>query len=188
MSKRYLSVTLIILFLTTACAVGSSQQSIADNSNNSNNSSNSTRAVSDAQASSERGTADLKMGGGTVSVEYGRPVLRGRNLESMIEPGQEWRMGSNAPTTLTTDIDLKFGDKVVPKGTYVLKARAVSQRDWVLIIQTEEKGAVAEVPLTFEKADRSEEAMNIDLTPEGNGGRFVLHWGDLKLSTGFKKA
>ena len=97
-------------------------------------------------------------------------------------------MGSNAATTLKTDLDLKFGDKMVPKGKYNLKAKLVEPEKWLLIVQNEDEKTIAEVPLTFQKVDRSAESMTIDLTGKGNGGTFVLHWGNLTLSTDFQKA
>jgi hypothetical protein len=106
----------------------------------------------------------------------------------MMKPGQEWRMGSNAATKLMTDVDLKFGDKLVPKGKYVLKAKLDDQQKWLLLIQTEDEKPFAEVPLTFQKIDRTAENMTIELAGKGNGGTFVLHWGNLTLSTDFQKA
>jgi hypothetical protein len=139
------------------------------------------------QTGGDRGLASLEIGGGKVSVDYGRPSLRGRDLEAMIQPGQEWRMGANSATTMTTDIALKFGDKAVPQGKYVLKAKLVAAREWVLMIQSEDKSVSVETPLRFQKAENSAEQMTISLEKAASGGRFVLQWGTLTLSTEFQK-
>ena len=68
----------------------------------------------------EHGHATAQVGDGTVSVDYHRPMANGRDLLSMIQAGSYWRMGADSPTTLTTEVDLKFGDTTVPKGEYVL--------------------------------------------------------------------
>jgi len=174
MKRRHLLVVIVALFYVSACT---------DNRNSPVGDSN--RA---AQSDPERGQADLQIGGGRVSVEYGRPALKGRDLEKLIGPGQEWRMGSNAPTTLTTDVDLKFGEKVVPKGKYILKAKLGDQQEWHLLFQAEDQKPVAEVPLSFRKVDQSTEIMTIELAEKGDGGSFILRWGNLMLSTDFQKA
>ncbi|HKY05817.1 MAG TPA: DUF2911 domain-containing protein [Blastocatellia bacterium] len=174
MRKLY-SLVFSVLLLAIACTGGNPTNTTPSNTNS-------------APAASDRGTSVLQMAGGTVSVEYGRPALKGRDLEKMIEPGQEWRMGSNAATTLTTDLGLKFGDKVVPAGKYVLQAKPLEDQRWLLLIKREDNSTVAEAPLAFEKIDRAAEALTIDLSARKDGGKFMLHWGHLTLSTDFEKA
>jgi hypothetical protein len=135
----------------------------------------------------DRGSAKLSLGGGNVAVEYGRPAIRGRSIDAL-PVGTEWRMGSNNATTLTTDVNLKFADKVVQKGTYVLKAKRADANNWVLLIQTEDQASTTTVPLTFAKAEPAVELLTIDLKKEGNGGKFFLKWGTFTLSTDFQKA
>ncbi|HST21333.1 MAG TPA: DUF2911 domain-containing protein [Blastocatellia bacterium] len=176
MRKTYTFIAVLIFLCVSACAGNNTQTSAASDSN------------SEAQNNSDRGQATLQLDGATVMVEYGRPNLSGRNLEKLIQPGQEWRMGSNTATTLTTTADLKFGDKAVPKGKYVLKAKPVSAQDWMLLIQNEDSGSVAEVPMKMEKVDSSTERMTIELSQSSNVGKFKLIWGNLTLSTEFRKA
>jgi hypothetical protein len=176
MKKIYSIIIFAILFCAAACTNSGARNSAAVNSDNS------------AQPSSDRGEAVLQMEGGKVSVEYGRPALKGRELEKLISPGQEWRMGSNAATTLTTDVDLRFGDKVIPKGKYILKAKADDQQNWYLLVDAEDQPRVAEIPLNLQKVDTPVEIMTIDLVKKGDGGTFVLRWGNLSLSTDFERA
>ena len=178
MKKIHSVIVFAILFCAAACADSGGRNSAAGNSN----------SMAGAPSNSDRGQAVLQVEGGTVSVEYGRPALSGRDLEKLISPGQEWRMGSNAATTLTTDVDLKFGDKVIPGGKYVLKAKAVDPQNWYLLVDTENQTRVAEIPLSLQKVDRQTELMTINLVKKGSGGTFVLDWGNLSLSTDFEKA
>ncbi len=134
----------------------------------------------------DRGEATLTLGAGKVSVDYGRPSLQGRDIYSLLKPGQEWRLGSNAPTTLTTDIDLKFGDTLVKKGKYVLRAKLVEKEKWLLLIKQEDT-VVAEVPLAYAQAASPEEQVTIKLEKQGDGGKFLLQWGTFTASTNFKK-
>ena len=166
-------------------------------------------AQTPAEAPKDRGESSLKLGDGKVSVDYGRPAVAGRNITKMIEPGMEWRMGSNAPTTLSSDINLKFGDKTVPKGKYVLKAKLIEAGKWHLMIY-KEKDLVAEVPLTQGKnsqpvelvtirLEKTETPLSLEKNPKNSqkltvkgmendeGGKFTLEWGTLNLSTTFQK-
>ncbi|MEW6130493.1 MAG: DUF2911 domain-containing protein [Acidobacteriota bacterium] len=144
-----------------------------------------------AQMTGDRGVAELALSGGKVSVEYGRPSLKGRDIEKMLNEqlpvGTAWRMGSNAATTLTADADLKFGKTVVAKGKYVLQAKRAEDQKWILVLTAENQTPV-EVPLTFKKSDQSAEMLTIALTAKGKDGKFLLHWGTFTLSTEFKKA
>lgn len=144
--------------------------------------------VAAAAHDGSRGTAELAVGGGKVSVEYGRPALKGRNVEELVKPGQVWRMGADAATTLTTDVALTFGDKAVQPGKYVLRAKHVENQSWLLQLVGEDRAVIAEVPMKFAKSSTSEEHMAIRLESAGDGAKFVLHWGEFTLTTGFAKA
>lgn len=55
-----------------------------------------------------------------VSVTYGRPGLKGREVTTLVPQGEIWRVGANEATTVTFSTDVKFGGEEVPAGTYVL--------------------------------------------------------------------
>jgi hypothetical protein len=185
MKKFFLSISLPVLLFVLACA----GQGASEGAANANTASNASSAEADpaAQSSSDRGESKLSFSGANVSVEYGRPVLGSRNVETLIRPGMEWRMGSNSATTLTTDSPLKFGDTNIPAGKYVLKAKVDDSQKWWLIIEKDE-AAMATVPMELTKSDSSVNQMTIDLEKKGNGGRLVLKWGTLSLATDFLKA
>ncbi|MFY9610767.1 MAG: DUF2911 domain-containing protein [Blastocatellia bacterium] len=136
----------------------------------------------------DRGHAVLQLDSNKIEVEYGRPTLRGRNPEELIKPGQVWRMGSDAATTLSTQAALKFGETVVPAGKYILRAKLVEPRKWHLLIESEGKSLVAEVPFTLQTLDTAIERLTISLEKKENGGRFILKWGTLLLAADFLPA
>lgn len=175
---------LIILVLAMVCwTCAAAKDGTAGNTNSA--------AESTAPAvQTGRGTAVIDLGG-RVSIDYGRPSLSGRSeteLLSRIQPGGEWRMGADADTRLTTDVPLKFGDKVVQKGAYVLRAKLVEPEKWALKLLDTSEAVVAEVPLKFKKVENAVEQMTITLEKSGNDGKFMLQWGKMSLSTEFKKA
>ena len=73
----------------------------------------------------------------TVSIDYGVPHARGRQVAGALpgDIGQIWRLGANEATTLRTDVDLVIGTLTVPKGAYTLAAET-SAGSWKLIVNT----------------------------------------------------
>lgn len=55
-----------------------------------------------------------------VSVTYGRPGLKGRDIQSLLPAGKVWRTGANESTAITFSSDVKVGDKAIKAGTYSL--------------------------------------------------------------------
>lgn len=84
------------------------------------------------------------VGGKWISIDYGRPILRGRSgiFGSGSDYGKGanagapvWRAGANKSTRLTTEADLKFGDQTVPAGEYSMFID-LKEGDWTLILST----------------------------------------------------
>jgi hypothetical protein len=129
---------------------------------------------------------------GKVSIDYGRPSAKGRDVMGMIKPGSHWRMGADAATTLKTDVDLTFEDKVVPKGTYTLMAHFVEKEKWNLVVvksggrASNSADVVAEVPGDLETGQDNVEQMTIELKDDGSEGTLVLSWTSYRMSVGFK--
>ncbi len=141
-----------------------------------------------------RGKAEATVGPAHVSIDYGRPMLKGRNPLEMIKPGQIWRLGANAPTTIDTDHDLLFGKTRVHKGKHILLARMTEPGNWTLLVSDKaaneyEPGAkIAEAPMTVEKGHDSVEQMTIKLTGRQNQGDIEVAWGTSRLVASFNLA
>ena len=133
-----------------------------------------------------RGEAEAKVSGKAVTIEYGRPSLKGRDMLAQAQVGQAWRLGADAATTLTTEADLAFGDVTVPKGAYVLKATKVEADKWHLNVLSKTGGEkVADVALTPSKVDEAVETFTISLMGEGAEGKLKIVWGQTALSAAF---
>jgi hypothetical protein len=131
-----------------------------------------------------RGEAKVTLAGKNVVIDYGRPSLKGRDMLGKAAVGQEWRMGADTATTLKTPVSLSFGSTQVPPGEYVLRAKKVSDSDWVLKLEKDGKAA-AEVPLQASTVDQSAEMFTIDLAEEQGQGVFRMTWGNRALATRF---
>ena len=83
---------------------------------------------------SGRGEASGTIGRAHISVDYGVPKKRGRDIFGALVPyGEVWRTGANRATHLVTDRDLVIGGTPVPAGTYTLFTVPGPER-WTLIV------------------------------------------------------
>jgi hypothetical protein len=70
---------------------------------------------------SVRDTMRAQIGNAMFTVDYGRPLLRGRKLLGDVIPyDRVWRTGANAATQFTTSAPIKLAGMQVPAGTYTL--------------------------------------------------------------------
>lgn len=133
-----------------------------------------------------RGAAKAVVAGKEVSVDYGRPSLKGRDMLGQAAVGQAWRMGADAATGLKTDADLSFGDVNVPKGEYILTATKVAADVWHLnVLAKADRAKVADVPLAASKTPASVELFTIDIKGEKDKGELKLSWGTIALAAPF---
>jgi hypothetical protein len=141
-----------------------------------------------------RGKAELKAGSGSMTVDYGRPSLKGREMLSELKEGDSWRMGMNQATVLTTPLDLTFGATKIIKGSYSLFLKKVGTGfELVFNSQTGQWGTqhdlskdVASVALKSAPLSTPVEMFTIELKEAGKGGDLALLWGGTKLSSGFE--
>ena len=142
----------------------------------------------------ERGTAKATIGGATVTIDYGRPTLKGRDLMKMIQPGAVWRIGSDAPTTIELDADFDFGGTRVPKGKHILLANFIVPGKWSLLVSSKpasqyDAGAkLAEVPLEFQESKDPVDEVTIQLSAKGGQGIIEIAWGTMRLEGSFSLA
>ena len=150
--------------------------------------------VAGGYAQGARGKAEATIGGKSFSVDYGRPLLKGRDMLAKAPAGTVWRMGANQATVIEAGGELVFGDVTIPKGAYSLFAKRVDEKVWELIFnsQTGQWGTqhdaaldVAKVPLTWEQQETSTEEFTIELKPADAGGELVMTWGTHVLKAGF---
>ncbi len=71
--------------------------------------------------------------GAHVSIEYGRPSLKGRSEASMMPLDKPWRTGADQATVLTTDKTLKFGSVTLAPGSYTLNTEP-GAKEWQLLV------------------------------------------------------
>lgn len=136
------------------------------------------------------GKTELEVDGGKIAIDYVAPELQGRDVEEEIrKPGANpWRLGADRATTLTTPVDLKFGDGVLPAGRYTLRAYLDDEGAWWLQAYDSSRAVAGKLPLTKSRAEKSEEHLVIELSGSASQGHVSIQWGRHKLDGDFSVA
>jgi len=148
-----------------------------------------TGVVRPQQPPNPRGEATL----GDIQIQFGRPSTQGRDVLSLMAPGSYWRLGSDVNTTLKTGVGLKFGNQVVPSGSYILLAHLLESGQWELVVSggveqgPRPRDTVAVVPLELSKDSQEIERMMIELRSDAGQSSFLLSWGSYRLRAAFSE-
>jgi len=92
-------------------------------------------SMADAQTvkPSQRGTVSQKIANTLVSIDYSRPVARGRQLFGALVPyGRIWNPGADAATNITVSTDIKVNGQALPAGSYSIWAEPQPEK-WTII-------------------------------------------------------
>lgn len=146
---------------------------------------------------SPRDSVFLSLDTNVVSVNYGRPSIRGRKIMGGLVPWNKvWRTGANQATHLKTSFDMTFGGVPVTRGTYTLWTLP-SPDGWKVILnkQTGQWGTVynasqdlARFDATVEQIATTVDTFTIALKATGKAsGVMKLMWENTSVSVPFQK-
>jgi hypothetical protein len=132
--------------------------------------------------------------GAHLSIEYGRPSLKGRPEAQLMPPGKPWRTGADVATILTTDKPLKFGTLSVPAGSYTINTQPGTQ--WQLIlgklgdakqwgIPYKPELEIGRAPMTVGKTASPVEQVTISIEDTPPGATLKVEWGTTSASIPF---
>jgi hypothetical protein len=146
--------------------------------------------VTGLQQVSVRDTARAAIGAATFTVDYGRPLARGRRLLGNVIPyDRVWRTGANAATQLTTSAPVTLAGLSLPAGTYTLwtapHARGV---DLIVNRQTGQWGTeysrardLGTARMRSDSVDTPVERFTISIEPsDARHGKLVMAWGTFR--------
>jgi hypothetical protein len=131
--------------------------------------------------------------GAAISIEYGRPYLKGRSESQMMPHGQVWRTGADEQTTLKTDKPLKFGTLAVPAGTFGLHTLP-GATEWQLIVSKRASGwgipypkdqDLGRAPMRVAKTKAPVEQLTFSIDDTATGGTLRIEWGTTSASIPF---
>ncbi len=144
---------------------------------------------------SPRDSLKVTIAGAEISVNYGRPSKRGRDIFGGLEKwGAVWRMGANEATHFTTSKPLAFGSAMVPAGTYTLFALLDQGGKWQLIVnkktkqwgtEYDAKQDLVRIPMTVTALPNVVEKMEITVKPAGAGGEIAVQWDKTRAAATF---
>ena len=136
---------------------------------------------------SVRDTTRSQIGNAMFTVDYSRPLLRGRTLLGDVIPyDRVWRTGANAATQFTTSTPIKLAGLQVPAGTYTLfTAPHTNGVDLIVNKQSGQWGTeynrsldLGTARLISEVATANVEEFTISIVPGDNRhGTLVFEWG-----------
>jgi len=132
--------------------------------------------------------------GAHLSIEYGRPFLKERPEAQMMPPGQPWRTGADAATTLTTDKALKFGSINLQPGSYTINTEPGAR--WTLILgklgTPNQPGVpykpeleIGRAPMQKGKTKAPVEQVTISIDDTPAGATLRIEWGTTSASIPF---
>jgi hypothetical protein len=139
---------------------------------------------------SVRDTARAAIGAASFTVDYGRPLARGRELLGKLLPyDYVWRTGANAATQFTTSAPITLAGIKVPAGTYTLWTVPRPKRaDLIVNKQTGQWGTdydgskdLGMAPMTLDSVTAPVEQFTISITPsDARHGALTMEWGKFR--------
>ena len=137
-----------------------------------------------------RDTARATIGAATFSVDYGRPLARGRTLlGNVISYDRVWRTGANAATQFTTSAPITLAGLSLPAGTYTLwTVPHVGRVDLIVNRQTGQWGTeysraqdLGTAPMKSDSVDTPVEKFTISIEPsDARHGTLAMAWGTFR--------
>ena len=139
---------------------------------------------------SVRDTARATIGAATFAVDYGRPLVRGRELLGKLLPyDYVWRTGANAATQFTTSAPITLAGMHVPAGTYTLWTVPRPKRAELIVnTQTGQWGTeydgsrdLAMAHMFLDSLASPVEKFTISITgSDARHGNLIMEWGPFR--------
>ena len=137
---------------------------------------------------SQHGSVTQHVGKAIITVDYNRPVARGRELFGVLVPwGRVWTPGADTATTITVSTDVRIEGQTLPEGTYSLWTEP-QQEKWTVIFNKVH-------PVFHTRYPAGQDVLRVTATPrdgahmetlafyfpvvDGTHAELVLHWGTM---------
>lgn len=146
-----------------------------------------------AKQLSVRDTTRATIGAASFTIDYGRPLVRGRQLLGDVIPyGNVWRTGANAATQFATSRPIMLGSLPLPAGQYTLWTlpRATGSVDLIVNTETGQWGTAYDrsrdlgtTPMRTDTTVQPVEAFTISVRPtDARSGALLMEWGPFRWS------
>ena len=156
----------------------------------------STSAIAQKLKPSPKSVLTQVVGTTEVKIEYHRPGLKGRKLESLITKGEVWRTGANQATEITFSKNVNMGGKDIAAGTYSLYS-IPGTSEWSIIINTKlswgtqysKEKDVVRFSAKANSVNLPTETFTIDISDiskDGTKANIELRWGNVVVKAPFE--
>lgn len=147
-------------------------------------------------AASPRATVEQQFSMSKITVDYGRPGVKGRKVFGDLVPyGKVWRAGANSSTKIEFRQSINFGGVVVPAGKYGLYILP-NEKDWKIILNSDSQSwgtaydaskDLYSVVVPVQKMADRQEFFEIALQPlDDNAIDLVFKWDNVKAAVPMK--
>lgn len=138
---------------------------------------------------------DWTIDGANISIEYGRPFLKGRPEAQLMPPGREWRTGADQATIITSDKPLQFGAIKLAPGTYTINT-VPGEKEWQLVLGRLSKPGqwgipynkeleIGRTPMMIGKTKAPVESVTISIDDTKAGATLRVEWGTASATAPF---
>ena len=135
---------------------------------------------------SQHGSVSQQIANTTITIEYNRPVARGRAIFGSLVPyGRVWCPGADNCTTIQVSTDVKINGQSLARGTYSVWAEPEQDR-WTMIFNSAQ-------PVFHTRYPADKDVLRVRVVPrqgsqmetlafyfpvvDGTHAELVLHWG-----------
>ena len=147
---------------------------------------------------SERSTVRQIVNGTTLTLDFSRPVARGRaNLfGGVVHWGEVWTPGANFATTFEVNNDIIMAGAKVPKGKYGVWMIVSQDSNWMMLLDPKWKqfhmdhpkpnDTHIRVPVRADTNAAREEILTFSFpSVTARGGSIAMHWANVRVTTDF---
>jgi hypothetical protein len=144
------------------------------------------RGFAQAPKPSQHGSVTQQIANTTITIDYNRPVARGRDLFGALVPwGRVWCPGADNCTTIQLSTAVKVNGQALAAGTYSLWAEPQAEH-WTMIFNSAH-------PVFHTRYPADKDVLRVQTTPrqgspvetlafyfpvvDGTHAELVLHWG-----------
>lgn len=151
---------------------------------------NAQERTTDRVMASPNASVSQTIGLTEVSITYGRPGVRDREIFGGLVPLNEvWRTGANESTAITFSGDVRIEGELVEEGTYSLYT-IPDEDNWTIIIndklswgtEYDENEDVLRVEVEAEESHFLEQMMIYFENITEDSGDLIIHWADTKVA------
>jgi hypothetical protein len=148
-----------------------------------------------SKRASPQAQASINVGGATLTVDYGQPAKKGREIFGKLVPyGEVWRLGANEATEITLSKDVSVAGKPLKAGRYMLCA-IPQPNSWTIIFNSklgqwgaffyDQKNDVLRVDVPASTSDNPAEQLALSFETSDNTANLLIQWDKVKVAVPF---